>query len=116
VVVTFPQIRELAISLPRTEEHLIRGRWKFRIKQIVYLAMSEDETEMGFGFPREERAALVEAEPEKFFLPPRVSDLRFQWVCARLAALDEDEMTELVTDAWRMCVPKRVAAEYLATH
>ena len=32
-------------------------------------------------------------------------DLRYQWVCARLPGLDDDEMRELVTDAWRMCVP-----------
>jgi hypothetical protein len=67
---------------------------------------------MGFGFPKDERAALVASEPEKFFLP-RASDMRFHWVEAWLDALDEDEMTELVTEAWRMCVPKRVAAEHL---
>jgi hypothetical protein len=40
--------------------------------------------------------------------------MRYQWVRVRLAAIDEAEMRELVLDAWRMCVPKRVAAEYLA--
>jgi hypothetical protein len=30
-----------------------------------------------------------------------------------MAALDTDEMTELVTDAWRMVVPKKVAAAHL---
>lgn len=109
---TFEDVRRVAMSLPRTELHVIRGRVKFRIKQIVYVAMSADETTMGFAFPKEERAALVAAEPEKFFLP-RPSDMRFNWVGARLAALDLDEMTELVTEAWRMCVPKRVAAEHL---
>jgi len=33
-------------------------------------------------------------------------------VVVRLAAIDEIEMRELVLDAWRMCVPKRVAADY----
>jgi hypothetical protein len=113
-VVSFDEVRSLALSLPRTEEHLIRGRLKYRIKQIVYLAASPDETEIGFGFPREERAAIVEARPDVFFLP-RPSDLRFQWICARLDALEPDEAHELVLDAWRMCVPKRVAAAYLAS-
>jgi hypothetical protein len=45
---------------------------------------------------------------------PTVSDLRYNWVESRLAALDVDEMTELVTDAWVMCVPKYVAREYFA--
>jgi len=111
-VVTFEDVRRVAMSLPRTELHVIRGRVKFRIKQIVYVAMSADEATMGFGFPKEERAALIAAEPEKFFLP-RPSDLRFNWVEAHLAALNEDEMAELVTEAWRMCVPKRVAREHL---
>jgi hypothetical protein len=44
---------------------------------------------------------------------PGKADMRYQWVEARMDALDEDEMRELVIDAWRMCVPKKVAAEYL---
>ena len=60
---------------------------------------------MGFGFPKAERDGLIASDPETFFLPP-TSDLRYQWVCAHLARLDDDEMRELVTDAWRMCVPK----------
>jgi len=53
--------------------------------------------------------ALVAAEPAKFLLP-EPSDMRYQWVQVRLAAIDETEMTEIVLDAWRMVVPKRVAA------
>jgi len=60
-------IREVALSLPRTEEHPIRGRVKFRVGRLVHLALS----------------------------------------------LDVDEMTELVTDAWRMVVPRRVALAHL---
>ncbi|MFD9516489.1 MmcQ/YjbR family DNA-binding protein [Streptomyces sp. NPDC059979] len=109
---TVHDVRRLALALPRTEEHLIRDRVKFRIGQIVYLALSRDESELGFAFPKEERAALVAAEPEKFFLP-RESDLRFHWAEARLPALDLDELTELVTEAWRMVVPARVARAHL---
>lgn len=104
-------VRRVASALPRTSEHLIRDRIKFRVGQIVYVAFSRDETTMGFGYPKEERDALIAAEPEKFF-PPSRSDERFNWVQAWMAALDEDEMRELVIDAWRMCVPKRVAREW----
>lgn len=112
-MVTVEQVRRLALSLPRTSEHLIRDRVKFRIGQIVYVAISPDETLMGFGFPKDERESLVAAEPAKFLMPA-TSDLRFNWVVVRLAAIDEDEMTELVTDAWTMCVPKYVASAYFA--
>ncbi|MFD7784449.1 MmcQ/YjbR family DNA-binding protein [Streptomyces nojiriensis] len=111
-VATVDDVRRLAMGLPRTEEHLIRDRVKFRIGSIVYLALSRDESELGFAFPKEERAALVAAEPEKFFLP-RESDLRFNWVEARLGALGEGELTELVTEAWRMVVPAKVARAHL---
>jgi hypothetical protein len=111
-VVTAEDVRAVALSLPRTKEHLIRDHVKFRIGKIVYVSISPDETTMGFGFPKEERAALIAAEPGKFSLP-RLSDQRFHWVHARMAALAPDEMRELVTDAWRMCVPKKVAAAHL---
>ncbi|MFI8341459.1 MmcQ/YjbR family DNA-binding protein [Streptomyces sp. NPDC085639] len=109
---TVDDVRRLALSLPRTQEHLIRDRVKFRIGSIVYLALSRDESELGFAFPKEERAALVAAEPAKFFLP-RESDLRFNWVEAHLGALDQDELTELVIEAWRMVVPAKVARAHL---
>ncbi|POX47802.1 hypothetical protein C3489_28710 [Streptomyces sp. Ru71] len=109
---TVEDVRRLALALPRTEEHLIRDRVKFRIGRIVYLALSRDETVLGFAFPKEERAALVASQPEKFSLP-RASDLRFNWAEARLAALTPDELAELVTDAWRMCVPVSVARGHL---
>ncbi|HLV58912.1 MAG TPA: MmcQ/YjbR family DNA-binding protein [Natronosporangium sp.] len=111
-MVTVDDIRRVALSLPRTWEHLVRDRVKFKVGRIVYVALSRDERSMGFAFPKEERAALVASEPEKFFLPS-ASDMRYHWVRVWLAAIDEDEMRELVTDAWRMVVPRRVAREHL---
>ena len=111
-MITVDDVRRVALPLPRNTEHLIRDRIKFRVKQIVYCAFSQDETLMGFAFPKEERLMLVESEPEKFLLPP-AGDLRYHWVVARMAELDVPEMTELVTDAWRMVVPKSVAREHL---
>ena len=111
-MVTIDDVRRVALDLPRAYEALVRDRVKFRVGQIVFVAFSRDETLMGFGFPKEEREALVESEPDKFLMPSK-GDMRYRWVVARLAALDEDEMRELVIDAWRMCVPKKVAAEYL---
>ncbi|MFA1545051.1 MmcQ/YjbR family DNA-binding protein [Actinomadura chokoriensis] len=111
-MITVEQVRALTQTLPRTSEHLVRDRVKFRVGSIVYVAFSRDETVMGFAFPKEERAALVASEPAKFHLP-RESEMRFNWVQAWTAALDEPEMRELVVDAWRMVVPKKVAAARL---
>jgi hypothetical protein len=82
-MVTLDDIRTVALSLPRTEEALVRDQVKFRVGRIVYVALSRDELSMGFGFPKDERAALVAADPEKFFMPIP-SDLRYNWVRVRL--------------------------------
>ena len=113
MAVTVEDVRRIAAPLPRAYEVLVRDRVKFRVGSIVWLAFSRDETEMGFAFPREERAALVESEPETFFLPSEV-DLRYQWVEAWTAALDLERLPEIVLDAWAMVVPKSVSAPYFA--
>ena len=113
-MVTIDDVRAFASQLPRAYEALVRDRVKFRVGRIVFLAFSRDEQIMGFGFPKDERAALVASEPDKFLLPGQ-SDLRYHWVHVRLSAIDQAEMQELVLDAWRMCMPKSIAAAYLAS-
>ena len=110
-MVTIDEVRAFAITLPRSSEGLVRGRVKFRIGRIVYLSLSRDGSTMGFAFPKEWRDALVESEPDKFSLPSN-SDLRYNWVHVRLAAIDAKELRDLVEEAWAFCVPKHVAEEY----
>ncbi len=112
-MVTVDDVRRVTRHLPRSEEHLIRDRVKFRVGSIVYVAFSRDETVMGFAFPREERAALVASAPHVFH-PPRASEMRFHWVQAWTAELDEARTAELIVDAWRMVVPKKVWTAYAA--
>ena len=110
-VVTIDDVRALAETLPRSDEAVVRDRVKFRVGSLVYLAFSRDDSMMGFAFPKEEREALVASEPDKFLLPKQ-RDMRYNWVVVRLSQIDEEEMRELVVDAWRMVVPKKVAAAY----
>jgi len=112
-MVTVDDVRAFASALPRSSEGLVRGQVKFRIGRIVYLSLSRDGSTMGFAFPKDWRTALVEAEPEKFSLPSE-SDMRYHWAHVRLGAIEEDEMRNLVEDAWAFTVPKRLAQEYAA--
>jgi hypothetical protein len=111
-VATLDDVRRIAMSLPRTSEHLIGEHTKFRVGRLVYASVSADEERIGFGFPQDERAALVASEPDTFMMPLR-SDERYNWVRARLPALDPGELRELLIDAWCMVVPKTIAARYL---
>ena len=109
--VTIDDVRALASTLQRSYEAVVRDRVKFRVGRIVYLAFSRDDTLMGFAFPKDERQALVAAEPHKFMMP-KASDLRYNWAVVRLAEIDRSEMIEIVVEAWRMVVPKKVFDAY----
>jgi hypothetical protein len=110
-MVTPDEIRALAQTLPRSYEVFVHGQIKFRVGQIVWLALAKDGTRMGCGFPKEMRQAAVEADPQKFLLPSE-GDMRFNWIHVRLDAIDSGEMRDLVEEAWSRAVPLYVAQEY----
>ena len=109
-MITVEDVRGVALALPRAYEVVVRDSIRFRAGRLVFLAFSPDESILGFGFPKEERAGLVAAEPDKFMLPRR-SEMRYNWALVRLDAIELDELRELIIEAWRMCVPKSVAAQ-----
>ena len=96
-MITVDDVRRITSTLPRSYEVVVRDQIKFRVGQIVFVAFSRDETVMGVGFPKEERAAMVAAEPDKFMLP-RKSDMRYNWIHVRLDAIDLEELRELVIE------------------
>ena len=111
--VTVDDVRNVAAPLPRSYEVFIHGRVKFRVGRIVYLDFSRDQTLMGFAYPRDWRPVLVSSDPRKFMLPKQ-SELRWNWAVVCLNAIDQDEMRELVLDAWAFVVPQRVASAHFA--
>jgi hypothetical protein len=113
-MVTAEDVREIALSLPRSYEALVGDRVKFRVGRIVFVSLSPDETVMGFGYPKEEREALIASEPEKFHLPYK-SDMRYNWVRVWLSQIDDDELRDLIVGSWRMSVSKKAREEYRAS-
>jgi hypothetical protein len=111
-VADLADVRRIALDLPRAYEAIVRDYVKFRVGRLVFAAVSPDESLLGFGFPKEARESLVASDPETFLMPV-ASDLRYNWVQLRLARVDVPELDDLLVEAWRMCVPKKVAAEYL---
>ncbi len=57
-----------------------------------------------------QREALIHSEPEKFFVTPHYAD--YPSVLIRLSAVDEDEMADLLEDAWWHRAPKRLQKQY----
>jgi hypothetical protein len=112
-MVTIDDVRAITSTFPRSYEAEVRGGIRFRVGSIVYAAFGKDNDRlMGVAFPKEMRDGIVGGEPDKFVMP-RASELRYNWIVVRLDAIDRDELQELLEDAWRMVVPKSVAAAHL---
>ena len=57
-----------------------------------------------------EKEMLLASDPDKFFTEPHYNG--FPAVLVRLAAVDVDELAELITDAWRCLAPKKLVKDY----
>ena len=57
----------------------------------------------------EEKQVLIASDPAKFFTEPHYNG--YPAVLVRLAEIDSDELTELLTDAWRIAAPRKLVAE-----
>lgn len=110
-VVTADTVRAMALSLPETEEKLAWGMPTFRVRGKIFCSLSDDDESMGFKISKEERGELVAAEPDKYFFIPS-HDANFNFARLRIAAVDADELREVIVEAWRRTAPKRLAASY----
>lgn len=108
-MVTAEQVREVALALPETTEKMAWGQPTFRVRNKIFVSLSDDDTAIGVKVPREERADLIAAEPEKFFMKAGHDD-NYDWMRVRLAAIDRDELRTILVDSWRQVAPKRLAA------
>ncbi len=71
----------------------------------IFASLGDDDTAMGVKCPKEDRAELIAAEPEKFFLKEGHDD-HYAWLRVRLAALEgADELAAILADAWRQVAP-----------
>lgn len=112
-MVTIEDVRRITAVFPRSYEAEVRRGIRFRVGSIVYAAFDHgNDRMMGVAFPKEMRDGLVAGEPAKFRQPSK-SELRYNWIVVDLDAIDETELRELLEDAWRMVVPKSVAAAFL---
>jgi hypothetical protein len=57
-----------------------------------------------------EKEELLAADPDVFFTEPHYNG--FPAVLVRLAAVDVDELAELLTDAWRCQAPKALVKRF----
>ena len=97
-------VRRIALSLPETVEKERWGHPTFDVGGRMFITIPDDQTSFAVRCPRLERAELIAAEPEKFWVPPH--EAGSNWVRARLAALDDaDELYDILVDSWKQVAP-----------
>lgn len=109
------EVRAACLALPEVEERLSHGAPTFFVRGKKSFVMFQDDHHddgiLGIwcaaapGVQEE----LVEAEPDRFFRPPYVGHRG--WLGLRLdRSPDEEELTAIVTDAYRQVAPKTLVA------
>lgn len=107
-------VRRIALSLPETIERPSYGTPGFRVKDRLFLRLRSDDDGalVVFVEDTDEKDALLAADPAKFFTTPHYDG--HDSVLVHLEAVDVEELTELIVDAWRARAPQRVLAAHQA--
>ncbi|MER0443410.1 MmcQ/YjbR family DNA-binding protein [Streptomyces sp. Edi4] len=104
---TAQDVRRIAISLPETVEKEAWSMPTFRVAGRMFVTVPDDQTSFAVRCPRHERAELIAAEPEKFWVPAH--EAGSAWVRVRLGALEGmDELRDVLEDSWRQAAPDRL--------
>jgi hypothetical protein len=109
-VITPEEVRQLALSLPEVEERETRGYPTFRVRNKIFVTLSASDRTASFKTSLENQEELIALDPETFRVASYTG--RFGWTRVQLSRVDHDLMRELVIEAWRRIVPKRLVAAY----
>jgi hypothetical protein len=103
---TFDTVRRLGLALPETEEGTAYGTPALRVRGKLFARLREDGASLVLRTDLVERDLLLAANPKVYFITEHYRE--YPWVLVRLAAVQPDELAELLADAWRRVAPKRL--------
>jgi len=109
---TEEDVGRIALTLPEVIEKPSYNTPGFRVKDKLFLRI-RNEAEGGlmvFVADLGEKEALLVSDPGKFFTTPHYDG--YPTVLVRLPAIEVKELTELITDSWRVKAPNRVLKAY----
>jgi hypothetical protein len=109
-MVSFDEVREMALALPEVEEATWFGTPSFKVRGRSFCRLREDGDSLVLMINLFERDLLLEAEPDAFYITDHYRD--YPAVLARLSTVAPETLRERLTDAWRIKAPKKVAAAF----
>jgi hypothetical protein len=112
-VVSWEELRALALALPDVEEGTSWGTPAFKVRgKLIVRRRPDDARVIVLRVDMAEQELMIRARPEVFFLTPHY--VGYPYVLVRLDEVGADELGELVTDAWLLQAPKRLATAFLS--
>ena len=112
---TFEDVRAIAMSLPEAEEIVT---WEvditFRVRKKIFAISGEGSDSVSIKATPATQADLIDLDPETF--RPSAYVGRYGWVTADLTRIDDDLLRTLLTEAWRLTAPKRLAGSHRQLH
>lgn len=108
---TEDDVRELALALPATIERPSYGTPGFRVRDKLFARIwdGEDGVLVVWTGSVDEKEGLIAADSGRFFTTAHYDG--HPHVLVRLAAVDRDELADLLEDAWRVRAPRTLVAE-----
>src|SRR5882757_3133893 len=110
-MVGFEDFAARALALPKAHERITWGsEHTFRVGEKIFAMGAPESARVSLKAAKEDQAELIAADPATFASAPYVG--RFGWISVTLARIDPDELTELLTEAWRRTAPRRLVHEF----
>ena len=96
-------VRELAGGLPGVEEGTHYRTPALKVGGRAFARLKEDAETLVLWTDFDEREALMQGDPETFFITPHYEE--HPLVLVRIVNADRDDLRELLTEAWRIRRP-----------
>ena len=108
--VTYETVRQLALALPGVEESTSYGTPACKVGGKLFARLHQDGESLVVKVEFDEREVLIEADPETFYITDHY--LNYPWILVRLANVRQDQLSELLKQAWLLAAPKHLAANF----
>lgn len=113
-MITWEQVGRFARALPETEDSTSYGTPALKVRGKLIARLREDAATIALRVDYEERLALVNSNPETFYVTAHYQN--YPWVLVRMDTVDPEELHELLVEAWLLSAPRKLAREYEAGH
>jgi hypothetical protein len=107
---TWETVRQIALALPGVEESTSYRTPAFKVKGKLFVRAHQDGESLVIKVEFEEREILLAADSETFYITDHY--LNYPWILVRLANVRQDQLSDLLKQAWRLAAPRLLVAHF----